>query len=433
MSSLLDPWLSCLAFAAIIIAVLARRLQQRNDTVAWILIGYFCICLSLIFIKWYLRLDLAVYDIEKYQSASTRIATLLKADFLGNLPYIIQPYSAYTIPLGLLNFIFGNSQLPGQLLNTIMGLGVILNLHRLATLWFNRKVANYTALFMALYPYGWILSTTLNRDMMISFCITRFFCSLSELQCRERSSSTLAMWASALASFAYMGLLRPPLLILCGLALFIYWITSPESARQRGRLYRTVRTSFVIFVMLMGTVSCFLVGKYYTAQSQLEQEATQFCDVGGMNQRLQISEDARSAYMQGVNYSSYQDVIKMMPLATVYFLFSPLPWQVTSPKQALGLLDSTWMVLVCWCFLRGIKPLYRSNRKVTLALLAFLFVGVTTSSVLQANAGSAMRHRIMFSFMMFPIAVYGMTKPRAPKRVRFRALESKPRLMGGRG
>ena len=91
------------------------------------------------------------------------------------------------------------------------------------------------------------------------------------------------------------------------------------------------------------------------------------------------------------------------------------------------------MVLVCWCFLRGIKPLYRSNRKVTLALLAFLFVGVTTSSVLQANAGSAMRHRIMFSFMMFPIAVYGMTKPRAPKRVRFRALESKPRLMGGRG
>ncbi len=433
MSSLLDPWLSCLAFAAIIIAVLARRLQQRNDTGAWILIGYFCICLTLIFIKWYLRLDLAVYDIEKYQSASTRIATLLKADFLGNLPYIIQPYSAYTIPLGVLNFIFGNSQLPGQLLNTIMGLGVILNLHRLATLWFNRKVANYTALFMALYPYGWILSTTLNRDMMISFCITRFFCSLSELQCRERSSSTLAMWASALASFMYMGLLRPPLLILCGLALFIYWITSPESARQRGRLYRTVRTSFVIFVMLLGTVSCLLVGKYYTAQSQLEQEATQFCDVGGMNQRLQISEDARSAYMQGVNYSSYQDVIKMMPLATVYFMFSPLPWQVTSPKQALGILDSTWVVLVCWGFLRGIKPLYRSNRKVTLALLAFLFVGITTSSVLQANAGSAMRHRIMFSFMMFPIAVYGMTKSRGPKKVRVRALVSKPQLTGGWG
>ncbi len=123
----------------------------------------------------------------------------------------------------------------------------------------------------------------------------------------------------------------------------------------------------------------------------------------------------------------------MMPLATVYFMFSPLPWQVTSPKQALGILDSTWVALVCLCFLRGIKPLYRGHRKVTLALLAFLFVGITTSSVLQANAGSAMRHRIMFSFMMFPVAVYGMTKSRDPKKVRVRVLVSKPRLTGGWG
>jgi 4-amino-4-deoxy-L-arabinose transferase-like glycosyltransferase len=352
---------------------------------------------------------------------------------LGNIPYILQPYAAYTIPLGILNFIFGDSQLPGQLLNTIMRLGVILNLHRLATLWFNRRVANYTALFMAIYPYGWILSTTLNRDMMIAFCITRFFRSLSELQNRERVGSHLGLWASALASFLYMGLLRPPLLILCGLALFVYWITNPGPALKRGRLYRTVRTTFVILVMLLGSVSFFMVGKYYTAQSQLEQEATQFCDVGGMNQRLRISEDAGSAYMQGVNYSFYQDVIKIMPLATVYFMFSPMPWQVTSPKQALGILDSTWMLLVVLCFLRGIKPLYRNNRKLALALLTFLFVGFTTSSVLQANAGSAMRHRIMFSLMMFPIAIQGMTKRRAAFKVRFRVSEPKQQLTGGCG
>jgi hypothetical protein len=99
-----------------------------------------------------------------------------------------------------------------------------------------------------------------------------------------------------------------------------------------------------------------------------------------------------------------------MPLATFYFMFSPLPWQVSSPKQGVGVLDSTWMMLVCWYFLKGIKPLYRSNRKLALALLTFLLVGFTTSSVLQANAGSAMRHRTMFSFLMFPIAVHGMTR-----------------------
>jgi hypothetical protein len=428
MNAFLDPWLSSLAFAAIIIALLFRHLQQRDDPLAWILIGYFCICFALIALKWYLRVDLAVYDVIKYQSSGVRIASRLKADFLGNLPYILEPYAAYTIPLGILYYFFGDSQLPGQLLNTIMGLGVILNLHRLATLWFSRRVADYTALFMAIYPYGWILSTTLNRDMMIAFCITRFFRSLSELQNRERVGSHLGLWVSALASLLYMGLLRPPLLILCGLALFVYWITNPGAVPRRGRLYRTVRTSFIVLVMLLGSAGFFLFGKYYTARSQLEQEATQFCEVGGMNQRLRISEDAGSAYMKGVNYSSYQDVIKVMPLATVYFMFSPMPWQVTSPKQALGILDSTWMLLVCWCFLRGIKPLYRSNRKLTLALLTFLFVGFTTSSVLQANAGSAMRHRTMFSFVMFPVAVHGMIKRRATRRVRFRATEPRRQL-----
>jgi hypothetical protein len=45
-----------------------------------------------------------------------------------------------------------------------------------------------------------------------------------------------------------------------------------------------------------------------------------------------------------------------------------------------------------------------------MALLTFLLVGFAISSVLQANAGSAMRHRTMFSFLMFPIAVQGMTR-----------------------
>ena len=63
MHAFLDPWLSCLTFAAIIIAFLFRQVQRRGDTLAWILVGYFGVCFSLIVIKWYLRLDLAVYDV----------------------------------------------------------------------------------------------------------------------------------------------------------------------------------------------------------------------------------------------------------------------------------------------------------------------------------------------------------------------------------
>lgn len=412
MDAFLDPWLSCLAFSAIILAFLLRNVQRRNDALSWILLGYFCICLALIAFKWYLRLDLAAYDAEKYQITSVQIAALLRADFFGNLPYILKPYGAYTLPLGLLYYLFGDSELLGQVLNTVMGLGVILNLHHLTAKLFNRHVADYTACFMAIYPYGWILSSTLNRDMMIAFFLTLFFRLLSELQSRERAGSSPGLWLAILGSFFYLALLRPPLMILCGLAVFVYWMAYPGKSPRGKRWHRTLRTIFVILVLFMGTASFFVFGKYYAAQTRVEQEATQFCEVGGMNQRLRISEDAGSAYLKGVKYSSYVDVIKVMPLASFYFLYSPLPWQVTSPKQALGILDSTWMMLVSWYFLKGIKPLYRRHRRFTLALLAFLMVGFATSSVLQANAGSAMRHRTMFSFLMFPIAVEALTKPR---------------------
>jgi len=416
MDVFLTDWLSCLALAAIILAFLLYNLHKRDDALARILLGYFCVCLAFIVIKWYLRLDLAVYDAEKYQAAGAQIAALLRADFWGNLPYILKPYWAYTLPLGILYFLFGTSELLGQLLNTVMGLGIIINLHRLAALWFNRQTADRTALFMALYPYGWVLGGTLNRDMMIAFCITLFFRLLSEVRFREGKGSCLWLYAAALASLFYMALLRPPLLILGALAVFVYWVAYHQATCRRGRLYRLVRLSFILLVLGLGSASFFLFGKYHTARSPLEQAATQFSDVDSMNQRLRISESAGSVYMKGVKYSSYRDVVMVMPLATTYFMFSPLPWQVTSPKQALGLLDSTWLVLVCIYFLKGVKDLYRHNRKLTLALLAFLVVGITTSAVLQANAGSAMRHRTMFSILMFPVAVHGMMRPRRARK-----------------
>jgi hypothetical protein len=428
MDAFLVSWLSCLAFAAIIAALLLCRLKRRDDSLAYILLGYFCVCLVLIAVKWYLRWDLAVYDTDKYQALGAQIAALLRADFWGNLPYVLKAHAAYTLPLGLLYYIFGTSELLGQLLNTVLGLGVILNLHRLATLWFNRRLADRTALFMAFYPYGWILSSTLNRDMMIAFGITMFFRLLSELPGRKGARSSLWFRIAALGCLLYMALLRPPLLILGVLALFVYWMVNPLAASKGGRLYCTVKLSFIVFVVVLGSATFFIFGKYYTAQSQLEREATQFADVESMNQRLRISEDAGSAYLKGVKYSSYQDVVKAMPLATFYFMFSPLPWQVTSPKQALGILDSTWLMLMGVFFLKGIRALYRHNRKLALALLTFVIVGVTTSSVLQANTGSAMRHRTMFSFVLFPLAVHGMTMrqvARAPLRVTFRAIEPK--------
>jgi hypothetical protein len=418
------PLLSCLAFAAIITAFLLRFFQKQGGMLAGTLLGYFGICSALIVLRWYFQPDLAVYDTAKYQTLGAQIAALLRADFWGNLPYIIKAHAAYTLPLGLLYYLFGISEPLGQMLNTALGLGVILNLHRLAASWFNRRTADLTALFLALYPTGWILGSTLNRDMMVVFSITLLFRLLSVLSDSRGAAARVGLGTAVLGNLLWMALLRPPLLTLGALAVLVYWLVNPrQAASTQGWLYRTLRVSFILLLLVLGGIGFSWVGDRYLAETPLEYEVTKFAEVESMNQRLEISEGAGSTYARRGPYASYGEVAKAVPLAVVYFLFSPLPWQVTTSKQALGMVDSAWMMLVLWFFLKGVRPFCRRHRKICLALLAFLIVGISGSSVLQANAGSAIRHRLMFSLLMVPVAVQGMTvrrEARTPAAVRCR-------------
>ncbi|MGQ9688304.1 MAG: hypothetical protein ACUVXF_05890 [Desulfobaccales bacterium] len=415
MNSAVVPLWNCLVFAAMLSAFLLYYLQRQGGLLAKALLGYFAICLTLIVFRWYFQPDLAIYDTSKYQSLAAQIAGLLRTDFWGNLPCILKPHAAYTLPLGLLYFVFGVSEPVGQLLNTVLGIGIILNVHRLADLWFNRRTADYTALVMILCPIFWLLGSTLNRDMMVAFGITLLFRLLSGLS--ERSRAGIPFWqgAAVLTTILWLTLLRPPLFILACLAVLVFWLVSHRRALRQGWLDRNFRRGSILLLLIVAGFGLIVAGKQYQSRSPLDYEITKFSNLESMNERLRNSEGAGSAYFRGVSYDSYWEVVKAVPLATVYFLFSPFPWQVVTFKQALGLVDSVWILFLCWFFLKGIGPFCRHQPKIALALLAFMIVGIAASSVLQANAGSALRHRTMFSFLMVPVAVYGLAFRRAAR------------------
>lgn len=415
MEAFLLTWLGALTLAALTLAGLSVRLCRRRDVLSWTLLLFFSLSLGLIWIKWYLRLDLALYDAPKYHYLAGQIAGLLMADFWGNLPYILKPYGAYTLPLGFLYFLLGVSEPLGQTLNALVGLGVILNIHRLSQLWFTPRIADRTAWFLALYPFFWILGSTLNRDMLIIYCITWFFISLAQLHLEPRGRRRFRTFLLLGASLVYMTLLRPPLIILAGLSSFVFWITPAAPGPRRHWLLRLGRIMAIIAILGLGSSAYLVYGRYYLSVSPLEQEAGQFSPLEEINSRLRISEKAGSAYLKGLNFSSFGEVLQVMPVAACYFLLAPLPWQVASIKQALGLLDSFWLLLVYLYFLKGIRELVRRQRRLAWALLTFVLLGVALSGVMQANAGSAMRHRPMFTLLLFPVAVYGWGRLRQPK------------------
>jgi 4-amino-4-deoxy-L-arabinose transferase-like glycosyltransferase len=354
---------------------------------------------------------LGTYDAQLYQSLATNVSTLLRADFLGNLPHIFLGYSAYTVPLGLVYFIFGNFEPVGQLFSTVVAMGVITNLYHLAFICFNRRVAQLTAWAMTLYPYGWVLATTLNRDLPIAFCLTLFFRNLAEVQAGHRQKSRNLSYAISLGCVLYLTLLRPPLLLLCILTLSIYLLIQKRNSWASADLFRPLKV-LLLLVVLLAAGGGALWAKDHLAAFRLTAQAIQFTAIDNLNQRLESSEHASSAYMQGVRYDSAQDILRTMPLATLYFMYSPLPWQVETSKQALGLVDASLLLVMTYFFWKGARRLYRRHRKFALVLFTFLIVGFCTSSLLQSNVGAAMRHRTMFFFLMAPVAVHGFLRNR---------------------
>ncbi len=395
-------------------------MKQRN-VLAISFIIFFFMCFTFILTKWHLKLDLGTYDAELYQSIASSISTQLHVDFLGNLPHIFIGYSAYTVPLGFLYFIFGNSELVGQLFSTLLGLGVIYNLYRLALTCFNRRVANLTALAMTLYPYGWVLSATLNRDMAIAFFITWLFRLLAEAQEYHGPAAPKSQYILALGCVMYLTLLRPALLLLCGLTLAVYHLK-----QKKYRLFSQTLFTPLKILLLLTVISGIAFGSFYKKEYlssfRLAWQVIQFTSIDNLNHRLESSEEASSAYMAGTRYTSTTDILSTLPLATVYFMYSPFPWQVRCPKQASGLVDSILLLILTYFFLKGVKDLYRRRRKFAVALLTFLLVGFCASSLLQSNVGAAMRHRTMFFFLMVPVAVHGCR--RSPKHLKLPYLSS---------
>jgi 4-amino-4-deoxy-L-arabinose transferase-like glycosyltransferase len=371
---------------------------------------FYSISFILILAKWRWQLDLGTYDGPLYHSLATNVSTLLSANFLGNLPHIFQGYSAYTVPLGLVYFIFGSSELVGQLFNTFVALGIIYNLYHLALICFNLRVAKLTAWAMALYPFGWLLSTTLNRDISIAFFLTLLFRLLAEALAGGRETSNKLRCLSGLGCVVYLTLLRPPLLLLCGLTLAICLLMRKRGYLASPDIFQPLRALLVLALLVALGGGAFWA-KDRLASVRLIGQAIQFTSLDNLNHRLESSEDASSAYMRGMRYDSAQDILTTMPLATLYFMYSPLPWQVRSPKQALGLVDAALLLLVTYFFCKGARRLHRLHRKFAMVLFTFLIVGFCTSSLLQSNVGAAMRHRTMFFFLMIPVAVQGFRAP----------------------
>ena len=100
---------------------------------------------------------------------------------------------------------------------------------------------------------------------------------------------------------------------------------------------------------------------------------------------------ARSTYPDWIIPENGFDLIWILPLKTLYLLFSPFPWDVKTSAHLIGVLDGLLYLILIAAVVRGSREISRNPSALTITLVIVPFLvayGFGTS-----NFGTAIRHR----------------------------------------
>lgn len=302
----------------------------------------------------------------------------------------------YDLFLGIVYKLTDGSRFIGQYLNVLMGVGLILILHRIMRLlcvsYEKQKVIVLLATFM---PNLIINSAILLREAWIEFFLLLSLYTFVKWYLGIEGAKAvlkivicvfLASWMHAGSIFVLLGYF----------VAFISFNRKVKCVKFSGTTISAIAfMAIVLFVFL--TYASVLGGKLAVLTS---------FDSEFLAQRVEDDTVGGSTYLTWLPMTySFVDVF-FLPIRMVYFLFSPIPfdWRGVNDIAAFLIDSSVYIGL----FYRIIKDNTRNKQHKLLGryLLITVFIVIAVFSVGTSAAGTAMRHRakiVPFLFVIYSI------------------------------
>jgi 4-amino-4-deoxy-L-arabinose transferase-like glycosyltransferase len=120
----------------------------------------------------------------------------------------------------------------------------------------------------------------------------------------------------------------------------------------------------------------------------------------------------KAAYLTWLHYESWLDILIYAPLKIIYFLFTPFPWHVRDPAEAIVGISAIALICITVLSRRGIALIMNDHKKDLLILLSYTIVGITAYAIVEMNYGAAVRRRIQFIPIIILLAVVGFSRLR---------------------
>lgn len=283
--------------------------------------------------------------------------------------------------------IFGRSLLLAQSISLFFGMGCIFLSWLLAKKIFDMRVASKVGWIVALFPSLALYSTIVMREVYVTFfLLVAFFGIVNWVRSGSFKSIIVALLGFVGGAFFHGG-------IFIGALIFLSIVLKKTFLNfMKVFLAKPIKLKSIYIIILITIFS----GSYFTNNIKIP-KLGYFKD--GINfERIYTHNEKASrgsaTYPKWVNIKSPEEFLYKAPIRAIFFLFSPLPWQIRSPSHLIGLLDGLLYLLLIFFIFRNRKMILQDKaaKYILLILIGYIFVfGLGIS-----NFGTSIRHRSKF-------------------------------------
>jgi 4-amino-4-deoxy-L-arabinose transferase-like glycosyltransferase len=277
-----------------------------------------------------------------------------------------------------------------------MGVAVIYLVYKTIIVLFNNKKAGYIgALITAIYPTLNLYSAILLRESVVIFFFALSFLFFSLwIKKGDLKNIILSVIFVFISSMFHGGL------FLAGLVhLFLFCFYQPE--KKRWRLFSK---QLMIGVLVTIIYSTLFFGSFAS-------KIPFFTDVTPerMEEATESRATGRTVYLEEMETNSFFDTVWQTPVRTIYFYFTPFPWDVDSYEDVGGLINSLFYLVLFTFFIKTLFYLWREDKALFWALLLILLAFSGAFAWGTSNYGTAFRHKTKILFLIVVVASYSMS------------------------
>lgn len=286
----------------------------------------------------------------------------------------------YSNILGVLFSLIGPQRAFGQYLNVLLGISTVFVIYKtLENLEINSKVIQIVILIASFFPNSILFSGIFLREIFPTFFVSvSLYFFIKWFKGTRTRNILLAFLFLGLASTFHSGVIG---ISLGYIFAYLFYKKESNNFKFSANTILAFILIFGIFVLSFTVLNDFLFGKFTDVEN-----------IDDIFRTATPSGAGGSAYLKGLEINNLGQFILFIPIKSLYFLFSPFPWDWRGVFDIFTFLfDSMLYMITIYNVVKHIKLLRK--RPLTISLVLMLLGAVLIFATGVSNTGTAMRHR----------------------------------------